>query len=118
MCAQVFRAPATELVENGVVWAFRVLLGALCIWRGASPASLPPSCVQSSDYAGVPIAGHAHWAEVGGGIIFVTHREFTGLHKSSHIIFWKMEVISSKMPHMLVLAGQPTLCGYCACKFF
>ena len=35
---------------------------------------------QGSGYAGVPAAGNALWAEVGGGIIFVALREFSGLH--------------------------------------
>ena len=52
-----------------------------------------PSCVQDSGYAGVPIAGHAHWAEVGGGIICATLGEFTGLHKSVPCVFRVMEVI-------------------------
>ena len=30
-----------------------------------------PSCVQDSGYEGVPIAGHALWAEVGGSTICV-----------------------------------------------
>ena len=51
------------------------------------------SCVQGSGYAGVPIAGHARWAEVGGGIIFVTYWEFTGLHKIYYFIFQGKEVI-------------------------
>ena len=41
-----------------------------------------PSCLPDSGYGGVPIAGHALWAEVGGGILCVTLGEFTGLHKS------------------------------------
>ena len=36
-----------------------------------------PSCSQSLGYAGVPLAGHAHSAEVGGNIIFVACGEFT-----------------------------------------
>ena len=52
---------------------------------GTSSAGLPPSCVQGSGDAGVPIAGHSHWAEVGGGIVFVTYGEFTGMHKSSPV---------------------------------
>ena len=36
------------------------------------------SCVQGSGYAGVPIAGNALSAEVGGGIIFVVLWKFSG----------------------------------------
>ena len=46
--------------------------------RGASSAGFTPSCFQNHCYAGVPIAVHAHWAEVGGGTIFVAVWEFTG----------------------------------------
>ena len=38
----------------------------------ASFAGHPPCCVQDKGYLGVPPAGHALWAEVGGGITFVT----------------------------------------------
>ena len=44
---------------------------------GTSLASLP-LCVQGLGCKGVPPAGHALWAEVGGGIIFVTFGEFAG----------------------------------------
>ena len=36
-----------------------------------------PCCVQDLGYIGVPPAGHALWAEVGGGITFVTSGENT-----------------------------------------
>ena len=36
-----------------------------------------PCCVQDLGYSGVPPAGHALWAEVGGGITFVTSGENT-----------------------------------------
>ena len=41
-----------------------------------------PSYLQDSGYEGVPITGHALWAEVGGGILCVTLGEFSGLHKN------------------------------------
>ena len=41
-----------------------------------------PSCLQYSGYGGVPIAGHALRAEVGGGLLFVTLEELSGLHIS------------------------------------
>ena len=37
----------------------------------------PPVCVQDLGYLAVPPAGHALWAEVGGGITFVTSGENT-----------------------------------------
>ena len=50
-----------------------------------------PHMYRHSGDAGVPIAGHSHWAEVGAGIIFVTYGEFTGMHKSSPVFLrrWK-----------------------------
>ena len=69
-----------EGVGDGAFWAFWVLLGVLCIWRVLALLYFP-SCRQDSAYGGVPIAGYALWAEVGGGIICVTLGEFTGLHK-------------------------------------
>ena len=40
-----------------------------------------PSYQQYLGYGGVPIAGHALWAEVGGSTIHETLGEFTGVHK-------------------------------------
>ena len=78
-----------------------------------------PSCVQGSGYVGVPIAGHAHWAEVGGGIFFVTYGEFTGLHKKMPISFLGSEChLIGIMPHMLASVGQPILHGCYACMVF
>ena len=52
-----------------------------------------PSCLQDSGYGGVSIAGHALWAEVGGGILCVTLGEFSGLHKHAPDFFWVVGVI-------------------------
>ena len=65
---------------------------ALCIWEVLA-LLVYPSCVQGSGYAGVPAAGHAHWAEVGGGIYL---RDLQGVHwfaQSSPFIFLEIEVI-------------------------
>ena len=40
--------------------------------EGASFASILLFCVQGLGHIGVPPAGHPLWAEVGGGITFVT----------------------------------------------
>ena len=52
-----------------------------------------PSYLQDLGCGGVPIAGHARWAEVGGGIICVTLEELTGMHKSAPHVFGCLEVI-------------------------
>ena len=44
---------------------------------GESQLGWSPCCVQDLGYSGVPPAGHALWAEVGGGITFVTSGENT-----------------------------------------
>ena len=50
---------------------------------GASFAG-PRLCVYSARVSkDVPLAGHALWTEVGGGIIFVTSGEFAGQHKNT-----------------------------------
>ena len=46
-----------------------------------------PCCVQDLGYIGVPPAGHALWAEVGGGITFVTFGEYFKIHKTVFKIF-------------------------------
>ena len=61
---------------------------------------------------GVPIAGHALWAEVGGGIVCVTLGEFTGLHESAPCVFRLMDYV---MPYVLAFPRQPSLQDYYAC---
>ena len=60
------------VVYGGAFWAFWVLFGILCILRGTSFLLVYPSCILDSRFEGVPVAGHALWAEVGGSIICVT----------------------------------------------
>ena len=45
-----------------------------------------PLCVQSLGLKDVPFTGHALWAEVGGGIIFVTPGEFAGKYKKLPVV--------------------------------
>ena len=87
-CAQGSSVPVTGIVVGGSFWVFWVLLG------GASLASLPPLCVQGLGHLGVPSAGHALWAEVGGGVIFVTSRVFSGQHTKLPNIFLKLVGVS------------------------
>ena len=89
-CAQGSSAAVTKIVGYGV---FLALLGVLCMWGGAGFAGLSPSYLQDSHYGGVPVAEHALWAEVGGGIICVTLGELTGLHKSVPHVITVLEVI-------------------------
>ena len=61
------------------VWRFLGLFGfflAFCAY-GEFWFFWAPCCVQDLGYSGVPPAGHALWAEVGGGITFVTSGENT-----------------------------------------
>ena len=86
-CAQGSSVSVTEFVGNGAAWGFLVLFGSLLKWEVLA------LLVYSSDewdlgYAGMPIAGHALWAEVGG---------------------------VDKVPYMLASAGQPSLHGNDAC---
>ena len=61
-------------VGNGIFWAFGLFFGALCIWEVLA-LLVYPFCVQGLGPYGVPPAGHALWAEVGGGMTFVTSGE-------------------------------------------
>ena len=85
-CAQGSSVVVTRIVEDGAFGVFCVLLGVLCTW-GVLALLFLPSYLQDSGYAGGPIAGHALWAEVGGGIICVTLAEFTAVHKSAPHVF-------------------------------
>ena len=80
-CAQSSSAAVTGSVWGGTFLALWVLLGVLCIWEVLALLGFPLH-LQDSGYGDVPIAGHALWAEVGGGIPCVTLGEFSGLHKS------------------------------------
>ena len=56
------------------------------------------------------------WAEIGGGIIFVTSGEDTGQHTKLPVIWSRVEVTPlGDKPYMLALAGRPSLHGYDAC---
>ena len=46
-----------------------------CAYGGCWRCWFFPSCPQDSGYGSVPLAGHALWAEVGGGITIVTFGE-------------------------------------------
>ena len=61
---------------NGVFLGFMVSSWCLVHMESFSPSRLP-CCAQDLGYIGVPPAGHALWAEVGGGITFVTPGEKT-----------------------------------------
>ena len=76
-CAWGFSFPDTGIVGLGSFWAFWFLLGILCI-LGYLFFHCTPLRVQSLGLKDVPFTGHALWAEVGGGIIFVTPGEFAG----------------------------------------
>ena len=78
-CAQGSSAAVTTVVGVRRFWDFLGAPWSLVFLGGTVFASVPPSCVQDSGYKGVPIAGHAFWAEVGGGIFCVTLGEFAGL---------------------------------------
>ena len=69
-CAQGSSVPNTGNLGFGLFWALGVLLCVLCTWGVL--VLLSSCCAQDLGYSGVPPAGHALWAEVGGGITFVT----------------------------------------------
>ena len=123
-CAQGSSAAVTGGVGGGTYWALWVLLGVLCIMGGGGEGGrrglallVFPSYLQDSGYGGVPIAGHAHWAEVGGGIICATLGEFTGLHKR---VLGFFQVGGSDpicgMPYMLALGGTAQ-CPWLSCMY-
>ena len=69
-CAKGLSVPDEGNASFGIFWVLWFLLGVLCTWGVL--ALLSPCCVQDLGYFGVPPTGHALWAEVGGGITFVT----------------------------------------------
>ena len=115
-CAQGSSASVSGNVGSGAFWALWVLLGVLCIWEVLALLVLPPPYLQDSGYEGVPTAGHALWAEFGGGILCVTLGEFSGLHKKM-LGFFQGDGSDPicMVSFLLALAGQPSLHGYYAC---
>ena len=65
---------------------FWLLLGTLCILGVLVFVSLHPCVYKVLGFKDVPSTGHALWAEVGGGIIFVTPGEFAGKHKKLPVV--------------------------------
>ena len=87
VCCLPTCAQGSSAAVTGSVWGWYILgtLGALWSLVHMEVCWLClcfPSCLQDSGYGGVPIAGHAQRAEVGGGILCVTIGEFTGLHQN------------------------------------
>ena len=75
-CVQGSSSSFTESLGSGTFCGFWVLLGVLFAWEVLA-LLVYPSCSQSLRYAPVPIAGHAHWTEVGGRIFL---RSLLGVH--------------------------------------
>ena len=69
----------------GAPWGF-VCMGCSFCWCF-------PSYSKGLGYGGVPFAGHAFLAKVGGSIIFVILGEFPGSHKKVLLCFYGREVI-------------------------
>ena len=86
--------------------------------RGTSFASFHHFCVQGLGHIVVP-RGHALWADVGGGITFVTSGEFAWqLVKLPNISVGLEVVFMGGKLKMLALAGQPSLHHYYACMVY
>ena len=65
----------------------------------------------------MPPTGHALWAVVGGGIIFVTPGKFAGQHKktASQMRYGFCGFYVFFLLYMLALVGRPSLHSYDAC---
>ena len=92
------------------------MLGTPWVYLGSAGfAGFSPHVYRAPGYGGVPIAGHARWAEVGGGIIYVTRREFVGMHKSAvwEMICGKILVLDAVYVSLRGTAQSPwLLCMY------
>ena len=77
--------------------------------EGRRGTSLPvPSCTQYPGYAGVPIAGHALWAEVGDGSIVIAFWECTGFPVNA---FVNVRVVTMEVS--VVCGSTVFTVGYC-----
>ena len=66
-CVQGSSVPVTGIVENGVLGAFLLLLGALCIWWGAGVAGFTRHIHRTRVTEMCLSLDTPLWAEVGGG---------------------------------------------------
>ena len=112
-CAQGSSVPVTRFGDSGCSWVF------LCIWEVLALLCLP-SCPQDLGYAGVPIAEHALWAEVGGSIVFVVLWVLTGCSAQMRLedLGWQFPLRVGMMLKMLASVRLPSLHGYDACMVF
>ena len=117
-CAEGSSDPVVGNATNGVFFCFFFLVSSWCLVHMGSPSFAGLPAVQDLGYSGVPPAGHALWAEVGGGITFVTSGENT--QKSIMLPVCILGVLGDFVwkPYMLVLVGQPSLHGYYACMVY
>ena len=99
-CAQGSSAAVTGCVGCGTFFGTLGAPWSLVHMGGCLLCLSFPSCLQDLSYGGVPITGHAHWAEVGWGILYVTLGEFSGLHKNVLGFFWVVGVIPIMWCHI------------------
>ena len=76
-CAQGSSVPVMENAIYGVFFFCFFGFSLVSCAYGEFQFGWSPCCVQDLGYSGVPPAGHALWAEVGGFITFVTSGENT-----------------------------------------
>ena len=68
---------------------------------------------------GVPPAGHAFWAKVGGSITFVTSGvECWAAQKTAKYLHETGGSFIGGKPYMLAFEGQPSLHGYDSCVVY
>ena len=92
-------------------------------WGSCSSWGCQVASLRAGDlsHAGVPFAGHALWAEVGGGILFVVLWEFIRKpEKCANACGrdWGSKGYCCIMLYMLVLVRLPSLHDYDACMVF
>ena len=117
-CSRGFSFSDTGEVGIGVFgWFFGFFLVLCASWEYLF-LYFTPLCVQSLGIEDVPSTGHALWAEVGGGIIFVTPGKFAGKHeKLPAFKIMGFGIFGFKL-YMLALVGRPSLRSYDACTVY
>ena len=110
--------PVMGNIVNGVFFVFCGFFLVSCAY-GEFWSFWAPCCVQDLGYFGVPPAGHALRAEVGGSITFVTSGENSSKFiKTVYKIFGIYGGFLIWKPYMLASVGQPSLHGYYACMVY
>ena len=120
-CAQGSSVLVTDSVGNGVLGAFGLLFGALCVWRERRVLALLVYTLLCTGLGSHRCA--SYWTRpLDGGwwehYLCDLWGECLAAHKTAKYLYGIKGSFMRRNPYMLALAGQPSLQGYHACTVY